>query len=261
LIGVIYIHDICETRIGGTAVRNLEIFKRVVGDIAAKNVFIVTNKWDSIDKKIGEERLAVLQQGFFKTILDAGAGMRKLGPGMSGIETVQSMAEHHNHISLRLPSEFGRNGCKLNHTGAGKVLDKYYQQKLHEITGQSQSQPGEFVANNSNEGSLPPAPKRKDSRDERVKEFEKKLGKMNRNFEEAKKTPIGQQVANLLKTNTFKGTLPWRRRRSHRLSSDSGRRSDEVTKMSHLDEPFRASTTIHAHAPINPPEENDEYIL
>jgi hypothetical protein len=217
--------------------------------------------------------------------------MRKLVPDMSGIEIVQYMAEHHTHIPLQLPIEFGRNGNKLNHTSAGKVLDKYYQQKIHEITDQTQSQPGEFVGNNSNAGSLPPAPRRKDSRDGRVKEFEKKRGKMNRNFEEAKKTPmqrkdsrdervkelekkhgkmnrnfeeakktpIGQQTSNLLRTNTFKGTLPWRRRRGHRLSSETGRRSDEITEMPHLDESFRASTTEHAL--INPPGGNDEYIL
>jgi hypothetical protein len=198
----------CEIRIGGTAVRNLEIFKRAVGDVAAKNVVIVTNKWDCIqDKKIGEERLATLQQGFFKTILDAGARMHKLMPGTSGLEIVQDMVERHNHTSLLLPIEFGTNGSKLKNTDAGNVLDNDYKQRIQEFTGQPQPQLGEFIGSNSDKGSVPPPPKRKGSKDSRVKEFEKKREKMDRNFEEAKKTPIGQRVVNLL-GGIFKNIIP-----------------------------------------------------
>ncbi|KAL4061675.1 hypothetical protein V8B97DRAFT_2066349, partial [Scleroderma yunnanense] len=46
LTGLIYVHRISDTRVGGNAQRNLRMFRNLCGDESLKNVVIVTTMWD-----------------------------------------------------------------------------------------------------------------------------------------------------------------------------------------------------------------------
>lgn len=50
LNGIIYLHPIHQTRVGGAALRSLDIFQRLVGNENMKNVLLVTNMWDALGK-------------------------------------------------------------------------------------------------------------------------------------------------------------------------------------------------------------------
>ncbi|KZP04408.1 hypothetical protein FIBSPDRAFT_806838, partial [Athelia psychrophila] len=73
LRGVIYMHRIGDVRMGGIAVRNFSMFRKLCGDKSLKNVAIVTNFWSEVDPAKGAAREAELRSDdmFFKPpILD-----------------------------------------------------------------------------------------------------------------------------------------------------------------------------------------------
>ncbi|KAL4062294.1 P-loop containing nucleoside triphosphate hydrolase protein [Scleroderma yunnanense] len=77
LTGLIYVHRISDPRVGGTALRNPRMFRKLCGKDSMKNVVIVTTMWDMVDKKEGERREQELKSSndLFKPLLDDGAIM------------------------------------------------------------------------------------------------------------------------------------------------------------------------------------------
>ena len=62
LAGVLYMHDITNLRFSGSAVKNLRMFEKLVGEAALSNVVLVTNRWDTVDVNVGEKRLIELTE-------------------------------------------------------------------------------------------------------------------------------------------------------------------------------------------------------
>ena len=79
LHGVIYLHRISDVRMGGIATRTLRVFKEFCGDIALKNVIIVTNMWGKVTLEEGETRERQLRDDdkYFKLLLSENAAMRR----------------------------------------------------------------------------------------------------------------------------------------------------------------------------------------
>jgi hypothetical protein len=74
LTGILYFHNISNTRVGGIAVRNLRLFEELVGDDPLKSVIVVTNMWKLVDEDLGGARELELKTDpdFFKGIHDQG---------------------------------------------------------------------------------------------------------------------------------------------------------------------------------------------
>ena len=75
LTGLIYIHRISDTRVGGTAQRNLRMFRKLCGPDSLKNVVVVTTMWDNVTPEEGSRREQELisSNDLFKPLLDGGA--------------------------------------------------------------------------------------------------------------------------------------------------------------------------------------------
>ncbi|KAF8191299.1 P-loop containing nucleoside triphosphate hydrolase protein [Pholiota molesta] len=71
--GVIYLHDITQTRMLGTTRRNLTMFRKLVGEDALKCVFLGTTKWRLVEPAAGAKRQEQLEAVFWKDLIDAGA--------------------------------------------------------------------------------------------------------------------------------------------------------------------------------------------
>ncbi|XXG98512.1 hypothetical protein Hte_004836 [Hypoxylon texense] len=56
LSGIIYLHRITDTRVQGTAKKNLFMFKKLCGPSAMKNVLLVTTMWENVQQADGERR-------------------------------------------------------------------------------------------------------------------------------------------------------------------------------------------------------------
>ncbi|KAL4062298.1 hypothetical protein V8B97DRAFT_1904403 [Scleroderma yunnanense] len=79
LTGLIYVHRISDTRVGGNAQRNLRMFRNLCGDESLKNVVIVTTMWDKVTPEEGSQREQELRSSdsLFKPLLDKGAIMMR----------------------------------------------------------------------------------------------------------------------------------------------------------------------------------------
>lgn len=54
--GVLYIHPITETRMKGSAMKNLRIFKEILGSRNMSNCILVITKWSLQDPAVSEAR-------------------------------------------------------------------------------------------------------------------------------------------------------------------------------------------------------------
>lgn len=80
LNGVIYLHRISDPRMGGTALRNNRMFRKLVGADSLKNVILATTFWEGIPPHIGAHRENELcsNPDFWGGMLERGAKMAKL---------------------------------------------------------------------------------------------------------------------------------------------------------------------------------------
>ncbi|KAG6840419.1 hypothetical protein C0991_006813 [Blastosporella zonata] len=71
--GVIYLHEISQTRMLGTARKNLDMFNKLIGKDATKNVVLATTKWGDIPEDVGARREEQLGERHWKWMVDLGA--------------------------------------------------------------------------------------------------------------------------------------------------------------------------------------------
>ena len=60
--GIIYLHRITDNRVGGSAAKNLVIFKKILGPARYGCMVITTTHWDSVSAAIGERRERELKE-------------------------------------------------------------------------------------------------------------------------------------------------------------------------------------------------------
>ena len=94
LTGLIYVHRISDTRVGGTSQRNLRMFRKLCGTDSLKNVVIVTTMWDKVTSEEGlkREQELISSKNLFKPLLDGGATM------MRHERTAESATKVINHL-------------------------------------------------------------------------------------------------------------------------------------------------------------------
>lgn len=75
--GVLYLHDISLKRFTGTARRNLEMFRRLCGEDALKNVVFVITSWQMASPDDRDRREQQLKSSHWKPMMDKGASVRR----------------------------------------------------------------------------------------------------------------------------------------------------------------------------------------
>ncbi len=107
LSGVIYLHCISDTRVGGTATRNFDGVKQICEGETLRNVIVATTMWDTISPEVGRERenqLASHDQ-LYKPVFDQGARMvRDDNTTESARRILQTLID--NYLSP-LPLQYG----------------------------------------------------------------------------------------------------------------------------------------------------------
>ncbi|KDQ53046.1 hypothetical protein JAAARDRAFT_39759 [Jaapia argillacea MUCL 33604] len=131
LAGIIYMHRIIDPRMGNSSQRNLRMFKKLCGAESMKNVVIITTMWDKLESpQEGEQRELELKtkEGFFKTLIDQGAQLVRLGRGVAGPkfppadQIVSDIITHSQPEFTRIQTEMAK-GAELEDTSAGAELD------------------------------------------------------------------------------------------------------------------------------------------
>jgi hypothetical protein len=99
--GMIYLHDISESRMGGAGFRNLEMFQKLCGEDALDRVILGTTKWEILTPEAGQKRECYLKETFWKGMLESGSkAMRFTGPDhASAISIVHKILEGFNRAA------------------------------------------------------------------------------------------------------------------------------------------------------------------
>ncbi|KAG5635085.1 hypothetical protein H0H81_012496 [Sphagnurus paluster] len=125
LAGVIYLQDITETRMLGTAWKNLDIFQKLWGNQATKNAVLVTTKWGYIDKDLGIAHEKQLRDGHWKRMCEKGSRMARLNsPEDDARKIVTSIVRRElpSRAALEIRRKLVDVGKFLAETEAGRYL-------------------------------------------------------------------------------------------------------------------------------------------
>lgn len=133
LAGVIYLHEITQTRMLGTARKNLDMFQKLCGDQATKNTVLVTTKWSNINKEVGMKREEQLKDEHWKQMFAKGSRMARLNPPEEdAFKIVMSIIRNElpDRGALEIQRELVDVDKFLAQTEAGKTLSYTLKQLL-----------------------------------------------------------------------------------------------------------------------------------
>ena len=126
MAGVIYIHRISDSRVGGVSTRNFKMFRELCGDSTLKNVLLVTNMWGEVSKEVGEAREVELAQKdiFFKPVMEKGARLLRHGNTVESAQEILRYIIGNQPQSLRIQRELVDEKKDISQTAAGAELNR-----------------------------------------------------------------------------------------------------------------------------------------
>lgn len=123
LSGILYLHRITDCRISGSAIRNLGMFKKLVGDKNMHSVILVTTMWGKVSREDGEERLRQLTgtDRFWGGLMRCGASCRSYKSRPADARYIVAKVISNEPIVTQLQNEL-EGGVKLVDTMAGQEV-------------------------------------------------------------------------------------------------------------------------------------------
>ncbi|KAH7925385.1 hypothetical protein BV22DRAFT_437408 [Leucogyrophana mollusca] len=133
LTGVIYLHEITQKRMMGTSRKNLEMFHKLCGRDASKNVVLATTKWVNITEGAGERHEGQLKDTFWKNLIDEGSEMtRFLNDSKSAWAIVDHIVASSDELrALQIQRELVDLQKLIPETEAGNSLRETLQELLN----------------------------------------------------------------------------------------------------------------------------------
>ena len=130
--GIIYLHEITQTRMAGTAIRNLEMFKKLCGNDALANVVLGTTKWGELRPEVGQKREKQLAESFWKDMIQRGSIMMQVhNDASSAWRIVHHILANISIDFVLIQDELVEHRKSLSQTTAGQML-RYTMEELLE---------------------------------------------------------------------------------------------------------------------------------
>lgn len=134
LSGLLYLHRITDDRVGGTAMKNLRMFQKLVGEDSMKNVVLVTTMWGKLQPSDdGDARVKQLTETgkFWGGMITNGARHERYDGTEEEALRIIHMMVNNAPYKLQIQEELD-NGQTLADTAAGKeVADRLETLKAH----------------------------------------------------------------------------------------------------------------------------------
>ena len=123
LSGIIYLHRITDPRVGGTALKNIRMFRGLVGNRSMKNVTLVTTMWGLVNRQDGEMRMQQLMEtdDFWGEMVKSGATCDKYNNTRHDGRRILKALLPKPPCTLQIQSEMER-GVQLKDTTAGREV-------------------------------------------------------------------------------------------------------------------------------------------
>ena len=130
--GIIYLHDITQKRMFGTTRKNLDMFRKLCGDEALKNVVIGTTKWSYVTPEVGKQHEQLLRDTYWKEMLQQGSvTMRVHADSTSAWEIINHILKNVRIEFVRIQEELLELQKVIPETDAGRTL-QYTLEELRE---------------------------------------------------------------------------------------------------------------------------------
>ncbi|KAF2200939.1 P-loop containing nucleoside triphosphate hydrolase protein [Delitschia confertaspora ATCC 74209] len=137
LKGVIYIHRITDIRYSRSSVKTFDIFKKICGERALKNVLLITSRWDDVSQTVGSDRERQLKERFWAYMLSRGSNISRFHGDRDSAVGLVSQLLMKETVVLELQEELVDKGKRLDETTAGSYvseniddLKKKYEEEL-----------------------------------------------------------------------------------------------------------------------------------
>ncbi|KAH7925408.1 hypothetical protein BV22DRAFT_1065062 [Leucogyrophana mollusca] len=122
LAGVVYLHDISQTRMLGTPRKNFEMFGKLCGEDALGNVILATTKWSDVLYETGRSRERQLSGTFWRDMIDHGSRMAQFRGDHASAWTIVNLIIKKDPLILQIQKELVDLGKLIPETEAGNSL-------------------------------------------------------------------------------------------------------------------------------------------
>ena len=131
LNGIVYMFPIISGRMSGSAIKDLQLFSRLVGDEALSEVVLVTSMWDLADSSVAEAREKELRERFWKHLIEKGSKICRVDHrrlmALPVLDVLLQGAEAQGKV-LQIQRELVDDMKTLDETEAGRQLSKETQE-------------------------------------------------------------------------------------------------------------------------------------
>lgn len=151
LSGIVYLHRISDTRIGGSGRRNLSMFKKLVGDDGLSNVVLASTMWSMVpdeDVAVARETELISRSEFWKFMISKGSRVFRQD---RGAESAREIVQHviacgqKRRAALAIQLAMVDQGLSLDQTEAGKEVQAElakqqaeYERRIHAMKEEMQ---------------------------------------------------------------------------------------------------------------------------
>jgi hypothetical protein len=125
LSGIIYLHPVLETRMSGTAMKNLEMMRRLCGEQNLGAIWLATTMWGLVDPMIGQqrERQLIAEPDFWGDLIRGGSKVRRhQDTDVSAFSIVDDIIARSRPVALRIQCEMVDERRSVDETDAGRYL-------------------------------------------------------------------------------------------------------------------------------------------
>lgn len=137
LSGIIYLHRITDTRMTGSSLKNLQLFKALCGENFYGHVVLATTMWDELDefslshdKAIAREKELVDKSSWWGYMVHRGSKVfRHTGNTESALQVVSYLVDLGSTAVLDIQREMVDENRNLENTSAGMVVQKELQEQ------------------------------------------------------------------------------------------------------------------------------------
>ena len=125
LTGIVYLHRILDVRVGGSAMKNLRMFKELCGDNGLPSVVLATTFWSDDRKAIQLEREKQLatKPEYWSVMIAKGSKLFRQDRGQeSAVSIVQYLLARRRPVVLTIQRQLIDEKKTLDQTSAGQVV-------------------------------------------------------------------------------------------------------------------------------------------
>lgn len=125
LSGIIYLHPISETRMPGSATKNLEMMKLLCGDRGLSAIWLATTMWNHVSEEIGvrrEQELISTEQFWGSLIRHGSSVCRHQDSDASAFAIIDSIVARKQTMTLSIQRQMVDERLDVDQTDAGRYL-------------------------------------------------------------------------------------------------------------------------------------------